>query len=119
MKNAGARATTGTVTDALVSPLFVVWRVVVPPGVMSAGTRKLTCVLATVKSEAASLFTFTPTPFTCVGELGVTVLDVAEIPAPRIAVQVFGAIGPATRLASLRTPVTRNEGAAWMLASRP
>src|ERR1700730_1759102 len=110
MKNAGASAATGTDTVELVRPLFVVWICAFPPGVMSVGTRNVTCVLPTVKSVAASPFTVTPTPFTWVGEVAVAVPEVADIPAPEMATHVFGAIGPATQLASLRIPVVRKDG---------
>src|SRR5579871_6726203 len=91
VKNAGARAVTGTAAEALVRPLLVVTICALPPGTISAGTRNVMELLVTEATVAASPFTVTPTPFRFVGRVlpvTVQVAEVADIPAPLMVIHV-------------------------------
>src|ERR1700733_10406373 len=121
LKKPGARASTFTVTAALVVPLLVVWICAVPVDTVE-GTRKFICVLLTKLTGTAVPFTVTPTPSTAVGRVLPVTFQlpvIADNPLPLMETQVSGAIGPAMKLAPFRTLVLWKEGAAWMLASSP
>src|SRR5580704_7775218 len=104
VKKDGARNATVAVTVALVRPLSVI-TIFAVPGEMSEGTRKLTCVLLTKSTGAASPLTETPTPPVAVGSVAPVTFQVAvagESPLPSIATHVFGAITPGRLLPAFK-----------------
>src|ERR1017187_1502416 len=111
-KNEGAVNRALVDMNALLSPLLVV-RIRTGPGGISAGTKKLICMLLTKLTGAASPFTVTPTPPTVVGSVSPVTDQLAGSvakAAPFRATQALGAISEASKLPAFWMPVTGKDG---------